>query len=679
MGLIDDIKYGYFKLTNRQAKTEEAARDPKKTNVKKIGYPIANGTAGEFEDQVVDLDEILRAYDTDSYIKRAVDKHTDLVIKNGWDFSSRNEKASEYVWTRLKLMEEGTGTPTSSLIYQIVYDIVLYANAYVIKSRQRMNSSPVKSTGYTGKQPVAGYFSIPPQSVTIRRDETGNIVEYLQTIEGEEFSIKPEDMIHFAYKKPTGKAYGIPFIFNALDDVKMLRQIEDSVARLIHRNLFPLHLYTVGLPQAGFEATDEEIEDLREEIRNMPMDGALVVPERHKLEVVGSDSSSLDAEGYLKYFRQRVFTGLGMSDSVMGVGDTSNRSTSDNQSADLNDSVKEFQRVFTETFQLKIINELLFEGGFDPTLNEDDEVIFTFSEIDLDAKTKKENHIIQQFMQNAITHEEMRHKLGHDPVKDESRLYANLFGNKGSGYDTDSAAGSSKNENEPSNQHSEENKKDISVKEGLTSEKVRVNLVYELGIESYEKKITSYIETIKKDVLHFVRENKANKIDSLILETARRGLKDQLRKIASQTVYRALSDAEKEAGLKINNQQANLAKEKAEKSIDNLIDSIRDRIEKSQEQEDPLTFIHVGLEAQKYKAKVIAKTDLIRIYNYTKILSAKYSKKDKVYLEHLEGQTCHHSNQEELDIKEGQDLLSIMPPFHPCCNVIVSLNKKEEV
>lgn len=149
---------------------------------------------------------------------------------------------------------------------------------------------------------------------------------------------------YFTYRKPSGRAYGIPFIFNALDDVKLLRQIEENVARLIYRNLFPLYLYKVGIDKPGFEATDEEIETLREEIRNIPVDGALVVPERHNIEVVGSQGQAIDANGYLKYFRQRVFSGLGVSDTIMGISDTANKSTSDNQSSDLNDSVKDFQK-----------------------------------------------------------------------------------------------------------------------------------------------------------------------------------------------------------------------------------------------------------------------------------------------------------------------------------------------
>ncbi|MDR4248099.1 hypothetical protein FO601_35345, partial [Bacillus thuringiensis] len=97
------------------------------------------------------------------------------------------------------------------------------------------------------------------------------------------------------------------------------------------------------------------------------------------------------------------------------------------QSSDLNDSVKDFQKTFADIAKFAIINELLFEGGFDSILNPDDEVDFIFHEIEFDAKIKRENHVVQLFMQNTITFEEMRQLLGKDITVDESRLYGNMF------------------------------------------------------------------------------------------------------------------------------------------------------------------------------------------------------------------------------------------------------------
>src|SRR5699024_9691786 len=123
------------------------------------------------------------------------------------------------------------------------------------------------------------------------------------------------------------------------------------VSNILYRNLHPLQTYTVGKDKPGYEAQEGEIEEVQEAIQGASLDSMFVLPERHRIETVSSNSDFLDANGYLKYFRQRVFTGLGVSESTMGIGDTANRSTSDNQSSDVIDLVKDFQQNFSAEFQ----------------------------------------------------------------------------------------------------------------------------------------------------------------------------------------------------------------------------------------------------------------------------------------------------------------------------------------
>ncbi|MEK1829080.1 phage portal protein [Priestia megaterium] len=428
-------------------------------------------------------------------------------------------------------MAEGTQQSVDSFLEEIADNLVLYGNCYVVKARAKSNSTPsgITATGYTSNKPIAGYFVLPTQQVTINRDDVGKIIAYQESTGsgGDGVQYKPEDVVHFTYRKPSGRAYGVPFIFNALDDVKLLRQIEENVARLIYRNLFPLYLYKVGIDKPGFEATDEEIETLREEIRNIPVDGALVVPERHNIEVVGSQGQAIDANGYLKYFRERVFSGLSVSDTIMGISGTANKSTSDNQSSDLNDTVKDFQGTYANVMKFSIINELLFEGGYDPTLNPDDEVEFIFHEIEFDAKIKRENHVVQLFMQNSIVFEEMRQLLGYDIQVDESRLYTNMFNASSASNDagtegTEAAANQGNNKDQPENQNgkqtspgkpktSEANSKSVNVSEntGLTASSQLVNLSEALQIDLFVNKMEQHWFNAMDDVQQRVKRNES--------------------------------------------------------------------------------------------------------------------------------------------------------------------------
>jgi hypothetical protein len=698
--MLERIRKGVRLRTVSEAPSA-TKRDPKKVAVTRLGQAIKSaGGGGDFENSPVDLAEIGRAYYTDSYIRRAVDKHSALMFKNGWEISGKNDQAVEYVWTRLKLMSEATSQSIDSFLQEISDNLILYGNAYVVKARAKKSGLPsgVTAVGYSSKQPVAGYFVLPAPNVTVSRDDNGKILAYEETAGtgGQGVQYKPEDIIHFTYRKPSGRAYGVPFIFNALDDVKLLRQIEENVARLIYRNLFPLYLYKVGIDKPGFEATDEEIENLREEIRNIPVDGALVVPERHNIEVVGSQGQAIDANGYLKYFRQRVFSGLGVSDTIMGISDTANKSTSDNQSSDLNDSVKDFQKTFADIAKFAIINELLFEGGFDPIMNPDDEVDFVFNEIEFDAKIKRENHVIQMFMQNSITFEEMRQFLGHDTTVDESRLYANMFAvSTGAAADSEGAASQGNNKDQPENQHgkqtspgkpktSEAGTKNISVSENtkLTESAQLVNLSESLQIGSFTKKIEQHWSDAMDDVQGRVSKNEdTNTITSFTTGLVGQLINDQVHPFVERSFLHGFQEGLIQMGNQLTKLQpgdVQVAVGKHSQSFEKLMKDITRSVSACYEKETPAAHINHAFTANRYRIGFIAKRIAYEAYNYGVALAAERAKKEKVYVQHKPNccKTCLSASSEILLSDGWRDQI---PPHHTNCECTIVLTNKEVI
>lgn len=441
-------------LTNAMLGVQEATgdrRDPADIRVVSSAPRVGGGSAGDFEDSPIDLSEIGRAYYSDSYVMRAVNKIVGLMFKSGWHFNSSNRDALEYVERRFELIAESTEITTNDLIRETGLNYVLYANTALVKVRGVENIADLEAEGYYGGDPIAGIFNIPIERLQVQRDAFGNIERYLiLSDEGDDLELAPEDVLHITYNKPTGRTYGVPHISSVLDDVLILRQIEENVVRMIYRNINPLMAYKVGLAEPGYEATDEEIDMVAAQIENMSLDSMLILSERHNVEAVSSNSAILDAFDYLRYFRQRVFTGLGVSESTMGIGDSSNRSTADNQSSDLIDLVKDFQINFQSGIQ-KLINEILFEGGFDPVLEKEDQVMFEFVEIEQSVKIARENHELQKFLANAQSIDKYMENIGEDPISDEElgRFYKNLFGEDRS----DSAQGAVDNKDRPENQH----------------------------------------------------------------------------------------------------------------------------------------------------------------------------------------------------------------------------------
>lgn len=439
---------------SRKTRIEEKQEDnPFARIIKKVGYAVFGGgsRADEFNGPDFDFEEIIRAYNTDSYVRQAIDKHVELMFKSGYHIVYRDERVKDYMTKRLTLLSDAMGQPIGQFWRDIAENLVKFHNVFIVKKRVDPSQMPtikgLQYRGLGGKKPVGAYFILPPETVKIKADKHGTIKKYQQDNGEEQVEFNPEDVIHIFYKKPAGKFFGVPFLVPVIDDVKLLRQIEDNVARLIHRFLYPLFIYKVGIAEPGYEATDEEIEAMRSEISSMPIDGGLVVPERHSVDILET-KGNLPAEKYLEYFEKRVFTGLGVSETLMGRSATSNRSTAENQSAEMRDRVEAFQTVQEDFINHFILRELLLEGGFDPLLNSEHSAVFEFEEIDTDLKIKQENHAVYMFEHNAWTHEEMRSAIGMEPVKYENRLNYNMFGGKGSTADTD-------NRNEPQNQYSD--------------------------------------------------------------------------------------------------------------------------------------------------------------------------------------------------------------------------------
>ena len=374
--------------------------------------------------------EIQRAAETDSYLKVAMQRYKQLFFKAGYVFRGKNDSAIEYLKKRFRIMEYCTGECIDTMLKEIAGDLETYSNAFLIKTRQ--DSIPMinaKGTTESGK-PVAGYYRIHPATMQAQYNDDGILIGYKQLVmSGREKVFKKEDVIHFTLDREAGSVWGTPRWIAVLEDIKILRKMEANVLSLVYRYAMPLFQVKVGLPQTGFEGTQKELDDTRHMIETMPMDGTFITNERVSMEAVGAQGNALDTTGYLAYFEKRAFSGMNVSESMMGRGGAKQDASTMEENA--HNIIKADQQVFSSQVREAILNELLIEGGFNPILNENDIVTFDFNEISLDTKIKMENNELNKFEKNAITFEEMRDNLGltKDNVS-EDRLYSNMISQK---------------------------------------------------------------------------------------------------------------------------------------------------------------------------------------------------------------------------------------------------------
>lgn len=391
------------------------------------GYDYSNRHRGNWFKPEYDLTELQIAQDADSYIFKAIQKKVNKFILAGWEIVGNNREALSYIKRRMKEIELVSGTPLDLLIGDLAHDLARYSNCIWVKARNK-NASTGKVRKQNAKEvePVAGYFILPFETLWFRTKRNGEITKILQEMpNGETKEFAPEDVIHFYTNKKPGFAMGTPELLPVLEDVALLRRLEENIEQMIDSNLNPLFHYTVGNdnhPERYGPDGVKETDIVKNAIEYMPSGGIFVSDHRHKIESIGAEGKALDVSDYLEYFKKRVFAGLGVTPIDMGEGDSANRSTASTLSKNAIQDVEALQqniKVFIDTY---VITELLLEGGFDEVvLNPDQRVEIKFGTVDKEVKAKLENQTIQLWLNKLISEDEARKRLGEKPFEGEEK------------------------------------------------------------------------------------------------------------------------------------------------------------------------------------------------------------------------------------------------------------------
>jgi len=406
-----------------------------------LGYQGTNyyyNSRTNFEPAPYNFDRIIQAVDTDSYVKQAIAKYKELFWKEGWEIVGENPDAVEYLYQRIDFMEMAMKRPFLEFLIEVSDQLLKFANAFVVKARGDLSGYfPSSIAPVNASDTVVGYYLIPTEQVKILRDKYNRPRSYQQSTDPLTYAPNEKDpvwaadrVLHMHYDKKPGRAFGTPFLSNVLDDVVALRQMEEDIQNLVHRELFPLYKYRIGTPEQPAEP--DEISKAASEIESMRTEGGLILPHRHDIDIVGSNNQALDASNYIDHFKERVAVGLGVAPHHLGMMmNGGNRSVTERLDTALYDKVKQYQQIFSDMVRVHIFNELLLEGGFDPIAtpyNEgtSDRCYFKFREIDVDTQVKKETHIIQKYVNSVITLPEARTALGIDPEADMDGLYHNI-------------------------------------------------------------------------------------------------------------------------------------------------------------------------------------------------------------------------------------------------------------
>ncbi len=387
-------------------------------------------TGTKFVSPVYDLSEIARATDVEPYVMSSIRKHRTHILKEGYEITGKDPKTVEYIKNRLYEIAMTTGIPTEAWVRELVTNVIMYHNGYLLFRRDTSRSSGRQIRMY-GKtiDPIAGIFIADPITMEVEVDVYGTPIKWRQALYApESFGVQkvekqfdPEDVLHIPVDKRTGYTFGTPYLLSVLDDVRALRKLEELSLVLAEREAFPLYHYKVGTedrPAMIYDDGSNEVDAVIGQLSAMPSQGYIITSERHEVKLISRDKSSMDLHPLLQYFESRVLGGLSLSPLDLGRGETANRGTATSVSKNLEDSAQDYQTTISAYLTQHLIIPLLLEGGYDVTLK--NMVYFSFPLISKEEERALQNHGLQLMMGNAITIDEFRQDyLKKSPMKED--------------------------------------------------------------------------------------------------------------------------------------------------------------------------------------------------------------------------------------------------------------------
>ena len=429
-------------------------------------YGITSAEA--WQDAVYDLAEISRVADIESALAVSFRKHRELLLKEGFRIECKDDAIAKRVKVRLMEISLQSGRSFEDILREVATNLIKFHTAFIYLRRDKQRSTGHRLRWH-GKElePIAALEVPDPTTMRVAQNKSGNITEWQQYVaeQGDEVKFAPDEIICITMDRKSGFIFGTPYCLPVLDDILALRRLEELVEVISAKHAFPLYHYKVGTEKKpSREYTDEsgnyfsEVEVVKSQVEEMPSEGAIVTSERHEIQVLGAEGEAMDLSKYINHFRERMLSGLRLSDVDVGRGDSSNRGTATVMKQTMADAVKDYQAVLAEAVSFHFLNMLALEEGFD--LNPDTEVKLIFPPVDTEEARAKENHVLNQFTSHAISQDELRIDLGRDVMtesdwsKSHFKLVEEPLSKMKSAMQPGTAAGNTnKNKTQPKNQH----------------------------------------------------------------------------------------------------------------------------------------------------------------------------------------------------------------------------------
>lgn len=375
-------------------------------------------------DAPYDLTEIYRAIDTEAFISATMRKKILLILKGGYSLVSEDERNKNYIKKRIAEMEFVSDIYFEDFLLELVSSLIYNHNAVIYLSRSKKSSTGLK---VDGKEPIDSLHILPEYQVKVIEDIYKQVEAYkYETNEFISKEINKDNIIHLKIDKKPGVHYGTPPLESVRDDILSLRQIEESLERLIYKLTSPLIHMIVGTKEkpASIDRTTmrPETEIYNEKMQEMDDAGGITTSERVQIKMIGAESQALRLESPLKHYVSRVLMGLNISEVDLGLGNSTTSGAAEIISESLKSNIEMYQYLIENMISNHIFNSLILESSRYANkqyVPKEERVRFKFEKSDIQLKLKIESHLLQEVNAGVITKNEYRIATGRFEFTDE--------------------------------------------------------------------------------------------------------------------------------------------------------------------------------------------------------------------------------------------------------------------
>jgi len=245
----------------------------------------------------------------------------------------------------------------------VIIDYKIYGNAYIRKLRKSNNG------------PVIGLQFLPSQQVQPVGNNTEPIVAYNYVVDGNPYSIKPNDIIHIAYgRDPEDYRLGRSPLMSAIREIATDNVASSTAYGLMKNSGMPSLMVGPDASDNTVDISDDDLRTLKKRLQdsftNENSGSIAVMSGPFKLEKISHSPSDMALDTVRHTPEERITSALGLNCLVLNLSAGLQNSTYNNlqeatQNA-WNNGVIPLLRVFAESITQSLLDEYLEtqEGDF---------------------------------------------------------------------------------------------------------------------------------------------------------------------------------------------------------------------------------------------------------------------------------------------------------------------------